>query len=519
MSFSKFNTFDELDPLSTDWCIRVRAQSIWKGINLKTNEFRGLNVVFLDDTNARIHAFIAPLLCSKIEKILNEGGIYKIKFFQVKTYNGDETHKAVRNPTHIYFTQDTTVCPDTDTELPIERQSFDFFVLSDVEKFRKDNRFLIDVVGVLEDSPTKIPYKKDNVEKFNVKFTITDGRCSVNVTFFNELGDCFLNALAKEKETPVIVILASAKINEWKDEVGLTNSPATRFYLNSTHQSAKKLRQREKDPSFYKFDIDEEEEKEIPTFTIKEILNLKEDYLEKEVQCTVLLKKVEQHLNWYYKLCTVCDMELDFEDKKNQCPKCKKLHPYPDRRFRLYTLCSDSTGTVPVMLPNELVIQLCGKTVYDVAADENEVGDGDKFPQILTQLQKKTYNLTLYMSKENIKEGSHVYMASRISGPHEISATSSPTAKTSMDIKQTDISSGKTNSNNSPPTKHSSTKSRARKSSAVVQCAIPLNNPPTKTRNMKPDGVCDSTLNNSINMNSMLLSKVDAPFADLIPMA
>ena len=61
----------------------------------------------------------------------------------MKTYNGDETHKAVRNPTHIYFTQDTTVCPDTDTELPIERQSFDFFVLSDVEKFRKDNRFLI----------------------------------------------------------------------------------------------------------------------------------------------------------------------------------------------------------------------------------------------------------------------------------------------------------------------------------------------------------------------------------------
>lgn len=53
---------------------------------------------------------------------------------------------------------------------------------------------------------------------------------------------------------------------------------------------------------------------------------------QKEVQCTVLLKKVEQHLNWYYKLCTVCDMELDFEDKKNQCPKCKKLHPYPDRR-------------------------------------------------------------------------------------------------------------------------------------------------------------------------------------------
>lgn len=52
-------------------------------------------------------------------------------------------------------------------------------------------------------------------------------RCSVNVTFFNELGDCFLNALAKEKETPVIVILASAKINEWK---GITLSKCIMFW-------------------------------------------------------------------------------------------------------------------------------------------------------------------------------------------------------------------------------------------------------------------------------------------------
>lgn len=40
-------------------------------------------------------------------------------------------------------------------------------------------------------------------------------RCSVNVTFFNEFGQYFLNALKEEKQTPVIVTIASAKINEW----------------------------------------------------------------------------------------------------------------------------------------------------------------------------------------------------------------------------------------------------------------------------------------------------------------
>lgn len=42
-------------------------------------------------------------------------------------------------------------------------------------------------------------------------------------------------------------------------------------------------------------------------------------------------------------------------------------------RFRLYTLCADDSGTVPIKLENELVIQLCGKTVYDIAADEDQV--------------------------------------------------------------------------------------------------------------------------------------------------
>lgn len=40
-------------------------------------------------------------------------------------------------------------------------------------------------------------------------------RCSVNVTFFNEFGESFLNALIQDFEKPVIVTIASAKINEW----------------------------------------------------------------------------------------------------------------------------------------------------------------------------------------------------------------------------------------------------------------------------------------------------------------
>lgn len=54
MSFSKFHRFDELDESSTDWCIHVRAQAIWKGVNKKTKEFRGYNIISIDDSVSRI---------------------------------------------------------------------------------------------------------------------------------------------------------------------------------------------------------------------------------------------------------------------------------------------------------------------------------------------------------------------------------------------------------------------------------------------------------------------------------
>lgn len=42
-------------------------------------------------------------------------------------------------------------------------------------------------------------------------------------------------------------------------------------------------------------------------------------------------------------------------------------------RFRLYGLCCDDSGTVPIVWPDEEVCRLIGKTVYDVDADETEV--------------------------------------------------------------------------------------------------------------------------------------------------
>ena len=49
MAFYNYDSVEKLDDSKDEWTVRVRAQSVWKGITKKTGEFRGLNIIFFDD--------------------------------------------------------------------------------------------------------------------------------------------------------------------------------------------------------------------------------------------------------------------------------------------------------------------------------------------------------------------------------------------------------------------------------------------------------------------------------------
>ncbi|KAK1395003.1 hypothetical protein POM88_014059 [Heracleum sosnowskyi] len=346
--------------------------------------------------NARIHAFIAPQILAKCEAYLKEGQIYNLSDFTVKYYIGDETSRSVRTDKHIYFKNDTKLIKDEEEVMKIEPQCFDFFYLEDVQNTKNDNRV-----------PRKILYKKNDVEKSNVKFTLFDGRCYANVTFFNDFRDTFLKNLEDDLEQPVIIIIASAKITEWNDK------------------------------SFYVLGFEDEEDRGIHCLTVKELFNLKEDYIEKRVQCKVTVKKIEKKVKWYTNYCAKCDIDIELVDKKYQCGK---IYPYPDKRYQLTTLCSDSSETIPIIWNDEEVIRLCGKTVYDLIADDEEVEDGEKFPAVLKEFEKKDYNITITITNANVKEGSRVYTAAKISDQTEISGNHSPNDNNNIEVKPTEIS-------------------------------------------------------------------------------
>ncbi|KAK1361632.1 hypothetical protein POM88_046106 [Heracleum sosnowskyi] len=94
MAFNKYDTLSIIDTTTFKWNCRVRAQAIWKEISKETQQCFGINVIFLDDSNNRIHSFVNHKFVEKLEQDLVEGQIYDLSNFKVKKYLGDETYRA-----------------------------------------------------------------------------------------------------------------------------------------------------------------------------------------------------------------------------------------------------------------------------------------------------------------------------------------------------------------------------------------------------------------------------------------
>ncbi|KAK1361527.1 hypothetical protein POM88_046001 [Heracleum sosnowskyi] len=465
MYFYNYDNIHGLDDSTEEWRLRVRAQAIWKGITRQTGEFRGYNIIFIDDYSSRIHAFITPAIVPQFEHKLVEGQIYKIQNFQVRKYNGDETSRAVRNDQHIYFTSDTIFEKDTLPGLKIPDYSFDIYNLDELDAMKNDNRFLTDVVGVIEQVEPKSVYVKDTGTKSHVVVTISDGRTTINVTFFNEFGDSFLEQYEKVQQKPIILVVASGKASEWKEVLYVTNFPAIRFYLNIPHPAVNRMRKRHGNQDFYVMDIDDEDDpSDFPIMKVNELRKLNESYVQKKVACEVTVKKFDEKMNWYTPFCIKCEKDLKLVNEIYQC--CGRTYPYPDIRFRLYGLCSDETGSIAIVWPDDEITRLTGKSVYDVEAEETEVTGLKRIPEILKSFEKKKYNITIILSEDNLKEGSKVYTASNISKPLEVSDSHMPIKEKKLPDGQSKLNDSVTMDiqtlGNSPPTGNSSNRSRPR---------------------------------------------------------
>ncbi|KAL8093222.1 hypothetical protein AgCh_035203 [Apium graveolens] len=170
---------------------------------------------FIDDESGECTTFTQNVVFKEDPE---EGEIYKVSNFVVKEYIGDEFNRCVRNEKHIYFSEFTTLVKDYEDGLKIPEYSFDLRKLVDTDKLDSDKRYLCDVIDVLNGKHSKYEYTSENNEKkHQVKFTLTDGSCLRNVTFFDKFAKYVDAQLNAQQDESIVIIIASAKVNKYED--------------------------------------------------------------------------------------------------------------------------------------------------------------------------------------------------------------------------------------------------------------------------------------------------------------
>ncbi|KAK1404909.1 hypothetical protein POM88_004514 [Heracleum sosnowskyi] len=396
---------------------------------------------------------------------LQEGQIYDLTNFIVQEYTGLESHRCVRYEKHIYFADYTKLEKSTNDGLNIPNYSFDIFSLKDLESMEGNKRFLCDVVGVIKD----VMHLRDYVSESNEDKKQL--RCLTKVTLFDEIAQQFEEAYKKQMDDTVIVVLASAKIGRYQGELNLSNYPATRFYMNINHPIVNQLRIRCMEPLFYLSNLPKQNDDNYKLMTILQIKQLTEQNNQNKVICQVKVVKIQDELQWFCNVCLNCDVDLENINGKWTCPQpnCKKHYPYPDRRFRVCTLCADNTGGIPIIFEDTEVRCITGKTVFDIELDQTMRADDGKFPPELLTFLNKDYTITLKISERNLRKESDIYQTCDIVEGHELVANNTPMPDSSLEAEddttyiETDV--GETYpQTETPNTGSSGTTKRVRKS-------------------------------------------------------
>ncbi|KAK1396662.1 hypothetical protein POM88_006525 [Heracleum sosnowskyi] len=222
----------------------------------------------------------------------------------------------------IIFSSETKVSDLDESEVCIDRAGFDFYDIADLKELTKQTTYLTDVIGVILDAEINLAKfnNKRGEPQTNINFTISDGKSKVKVTFWDGLAELFNESINEDFQWPLIIIIASGRVTEWH-EVDVSNVGATTFYLNYDHYNVNHLRTMLKGPDFKEYPKSMVHFEPLQVLTIKQIKELGEDYIKKEVLCNVKVKNVMGH---------VSDI-LEQEDD-NQFPK--HLETIVDEHYR-----------------------------------------------------------------------------------------------------------------------------------------------------------------------------------------
>ncbi|WOH04044.1 hypothetical protein DCAR_0623449 [Daucus carota subsp. sativus] len=226
-----------------DWKIRVRISKKWEQLRPSGQVF-GISMIFVDENDLRIHAWMKSSIISRLDDSLVECGVFQIENFIVRPYGANERNRCFTGDKRIFLTEATVVMPCLEPHEFIPKHVFDCIPLNTVREHASQDKCLIDVCGIVKDlQPIQQFVSITGKEQIVVKFVLADNNNNtVRATMWNEHALFMHMSLDFTTQRPLIVIISSCKPHLWEGTPTVTNMQATRIFFNSSHPAAATIR-------------------------------------------------------------------------------------------------------------------------------------------------------------------------------------------------------------------------------------------------------------------------------------
>ncbi|KAK1355407.1 hypothetical protein POM88_048663 [Heracleum sosnowskyi] len=430
MNAKRFDPLRTLTNNKTNWSIKVRLTRLWNSHNVQTGNFKGYNMIFLDD-DSHIHAYAGMDFVGEIKETPKEGNIYAISNFNVA--DSKPNYSVVRNKKIIYFLKNTCMQLIKEDDEMILKHKFELVAFNSLKSRIRDTKYLTDVMGLLQKRYLMSSRNTAKGTKDILLIDITDGSEKVNVTVWDPLATILNEELNKISDKGnIIMVITSCKITEYEGVLQASTYSPSKFYINPDYDAVYPLRYRllnsvtESSVSCETISATDCSIKKIGVYKLEDIIKLRNTDLEElEVICHVKVSNVDINSKWWYYSCDTCPTEVDENYKCDSCDL--KIVSIPDKRFKVPMHVSDGSETIQVFLLDREVRRLISRSV------DNFFGHDDKdlqYPTILKEIEGKSLTLTVSLNKENLLSGSTIYYASDVIEDIETSPNSPALEKT-----------------------------------------------------------------------------------------
>ncbi|WOG93376.1 hypothetical protein DCAR_0312660 [Daucus carota subsp. sativus] len=192
------------------WRLKVRLTRMWNQMTRNAQRV-AINLIFVDALGGRIHATIPAPYIGQLENYFTEGETYDVNNFIVRRYADMQHGRCFKNDIYIQLNNLTEVMVTGGVDY-IQQHVFDFTDLDALYTAAQEQKYLIDVVGILEQAGPLTHFRNRlGQEEQYVEFRITDMFTSARAVFYNEMAEEFHQAIQQANQHPIVVIISSCK--------------------------------------------------------------------------------------------------------------------------------------------------------------------------------------------------------------------------------------------------------------------------------------------------------------------